>query len=173
MLDLYLAKVGVGGSNPLARSKFSEPDHRLRTVPGVRFMLPRSRSKHRGSRGEAAESAPQVVPGCLWHDRCPVCEAWVQPLLEPAQSRLSGCSWGIVLPRSGIDGHFASPALPDTVEDSLFDRPARQAHRQHQPKRIWQSHKSMGCVEPRGAFVEGVDHDHRRPDGVGTLECSL
>jgi hypothetical protein len=44
-----LAKVGVGGSNPLARSKFPRGNQWPRTVLRGRFLLPRPRRESRGS----------------------------------------------------------------------------------------------------------------------------
>ena len=81
----HLAKVGVEGSNPFARSRFSQGNQWLRTVLRGRFLLPRPRHESRGSRGEAAESAKWRALGrfrhgqlsqtadCRPHDR-PQCE---------------------------------------------------------------------------------------------------
>jgi hypothetical protein len=51
-----LAKVGVEGSNPFARSKFPQGNKWLRTVFRGRFLLPRPWCESWGSRGEAVES---------------------------------------------------------------------------------------------------------------------
>ena len=55
-VDQYLAKVGVEGSNPFARSRFPQENQMLRAVLRGRFLLPRPWRQSRGSRGEAAES---------------------------------------------------------------------------------------------------------------------
>src|SRR5277367_5781755 len=64
-----LAKVGVGGSNPLARSNFPQGNQKHKAAVLGRFMLPRSAPKSRGSRGEAAESAKHRALGYLRHGR--------------------------------------------------------------------------------------------------------
>jgi hypothetical protein len=81
--QLQPCQVGVGGSNPLARSRFSTWSHRLRTVLADRFLLPRSRAESRGSRGEAAESVPWVATGCHRHNRSRFSEVWHDPRQAP------------------------------------------------------------------------------------------
>jgi putative multiple sugar transport system permease protein len=53
---LSLAKVGVEGSNPFARSNFLQANQLTRTVLRGRILLPRLWHESRGSRGEAAKS---------------------------------------------------------------------------------------------------------------------
>src|SRR5208282_4482701 len=62
-----LAKVGVEGSNPFARSKFPQGSQALRTALRGRFLLPRPGLRNRGSMGEAAGSRLWWAHGRLWH----------------------------------------------------------------------------------------------------------
>jgi hypothetical protein len=62
-----LAKVGVEGSNPFARSRFSQENKAVKTVLRGRFLLPRPPRESWGSRGEAAESEKQRATGCRRH----------------------------------------------------------------------------------------------------------
>jgi hypothetical protein len=71
-----IAKVGVEGSNPFARSRFPQGNQAARTVLRGRFLLPRSCSESRGSRGEAAESKRQRAYGCFPHRANSLAFAW-------------------------------------------------------------------------------------------------
>ncbi len=66
-----LAKVGVEGSNPFARSRFLQENEAVKTVLRGRFLLPRPPRESWGSRGEAAESEKQRATGCRRHGRHP------------------------------------------------------------------------------------------------------
>ena len=73
MVEHDLAKVGVEGSNPFARSKFSSENQRLKKRPSGRFLLARLSN----ARMQAAEGA-----------------SWVQQNVE-AQSRLFRSLFGL------------------------------------------------------------------------------
>jgi hypothetical protein len=62
-----LAKVGVEGSNPFARSSYLQENEAVKTVLRGRFLLPRPQRESWGSRGEAAESEKQRATGCRRH----------------------------------------------------------------------------------------------------------
>jgi hypothetical protein len=62
-----LAKVGVEGSNPFARSNFLQGNQWLRTVLRGRFLLPRLGQENRGSAGEAAGSMSYRAHGHFRH----------------------------------------------------------------------------------------------------------
>ena len=62
-----LAKVGVEGSNPFARSSFLQENEAVKTVLRGRFLLPRPTRESWGSRGEAAESEKRRATGCRRH----------------------------------------------------------------------------------------------------------
>ncbi len=67
--SVNLAKVGVEGSNPFARSRFSQGNQSVKAVPRGRFLLPRPAGRCRGSTGEAAGIMLRDTPGGIWHGR--------------------------------------------------------------------------------------------------------
>ena len=90
-----LAKVGVEGSNPSARSSFLQGNEAIQMVVRGRFLLPRPPRESWGSRGEAAESEKQRAIGCRRHGGHP--EATVFRLRDRRQ-------WGVS--RSTTKGGF-------------------------------------------------------------------
>jgi hypothetical protein len=71
-----VAKVGVEGSNPFARSRIPQGNEAVKTVLRGRFLLPRPPRESWGSRGEAAESEKQRATGCRRHGGHPKATAF-------------------------------------------------------------------------------------------------
>ncbi len=73
--------------------------------------------------------------------------------------------------RTAVDFASRAPVMPS--RSSSLRPPAGQAHWQHKPARVRQSHEAMRRVEARRRFVQRVDDHHRRAHRIGAFERAL
>ena len=132
-----LAKVGVEGSNPSARSSFLQGNEAIQMVVRGRFLLPRPPRESWGSSRKRKAAGYRLSP------------AWGSSRshgFPPARQAAMGCvalhheGWVWTpshFPGHPSEAHFASLAPTATrMRNSSFGPPACEAHRQHKPQRV-------------------------------------
>ncbi|MBB2202271.1 hypothetical protein [Gluconacetobacter tumulisoli] len=71
-LPYRVAKVGVVGSNPIARSRFSKENQSVKAALRGRFLFPHPRQTNRGSGREANGGVIAAASEYWRHERLPV-----------------------------------------------------------------------------------------------------